>query len=234
MSKRLVLIGEGEGEVHALPVLVKRILKEKNASDKLVVDGADVIRAGNAAGLIKVDRKTKRMDSSKWSRVLQAASLKANIGGVLAIFDGDADYFPGGSSTPFCARSVARQMASEAAQAGAGRTFSLAVVFAIKEFETWLVAGAESFVGKTYPDGSPIMRRGASFPLASSSEAQAKRWLEANTVSYRPTLHQHQLTKIVDLSIIRSKNLTSFRRLEHALEQLLQAHESGKFISTPG
>ena len=44
--KRLVLVGEGYGEVSALPILVGRLLREKDAGDTLFADH-DVIREPN-------------------------------------------------------------------------------------------------------------------------------------------------------------------------------------------
>ena len=55
-------------------------------------------------------------------------------------------------------------MAESAAKIGAGRDFSLAVVFACVEYETWLIAGTESLAGRTFKDGRPILPPGAVFP----------------------------------------------------------------------
>jgi hypothetical protein len=41
--KRLVLVGEGQGDVAALPVLVRRLLREKESGGEVFVDH-DVIR----------------------------------------------------------------------------------------------------------------------------------------------------------------------------------------------
>ena len=42
--KRLVILGEGHGEVSALPVLARKILLEKDAERRLLVDD-EIIRA---------------------------------------------------------------------------------------------------------------------------------------------------------------------------------------------
>ena len=196
------------------------------------MDDAPVIRAGNPAGLVKLNRKTAELDHSEWVRRVKIPLLRSNLGGVLAVFDGDASVFPAGSDNPFCAASAARALARSAAKhAGAGKTFSLAVVFAIKEFETWLIAGAESFGSKTYPEGGAILRKDATIP--ENPEVLGKRWLEQNTFGYRPTRDQHRLAEIVDLASIRRRNVRSFQRLENAVDQLVTAAERGEFVCTP-
>jgi hypothetical protein len=231
MSKRLVLIGEGHGEVGALPILIRKLLEERNAHEALFVDN-QIIRARNPSGLIKWDKKSAAANSAEWLRFLRVASLRKNLGGVLAVFDGDADLFPAGSANAFCAKTAAQLMASVAIQAGAGKTFSLAVVFAIKEFESWIIAGAESLVGKTYPDGRPILKARTALPHP-NPESTGKHWLEANTYSYKPSRDQSGLIDLVDLPLIRSRSIRSFRRLEDAIDQLLDAVKKGEFVTTP-
>jgi hypothetical protein len=72
---------------------------------------------------------------------------------VVSRFDGDIEKVAGKA---FCAAAVARSLALEAKHVGAGRTFSVAVVFAIQEFETWLIAGTASLTGRRLPDGRLI------------------------------------------------------------------------------
>ncbi len=230
--KRLVLLGEGHGEVSALPILARRLLQEKNLGASLFVDD-QLVRVGNAGGLIKWDKQNKKQKSQEWSRKLRLASRRPNLGGVLAVFDGDARTFPAGSSTDFCAATAAKLMATEAVEAGAGKTFSLAIVFACVEYESWIIAGVESLAGKLFKDGRPALISDLKHPVG-NPESHGKRWLEKNCSGYRPTRDQSLLTELVDLKIVREKNLRSFARLENALNQLLEANKSGSFISTPG
>ena len=229
--KRLVLLGEGHGEVSALPILAKRLLREKHLGDSFFIDD-QLVRTGNAAGLIKWDTQAKKQDSQEWSRKLRLASRRPNLGGILAVFDGDARTFPAGSSTDFCATTAAKLMAMEAAEAGAGKTFSLAIVFACVEYESWIIAGAESLAGRSFKDGRPALTTNLKFPVG-NPEDHGKRWLEKNCPGYRPTRDQSFLTELIDLKIVREKELRSFARLENALNQLLEANQSGSFISTP-
>lgn len=235
MSKRLVLIGEGHGEVNALPVLLRKVLEERCGPEELFVD-AEMVRARNPSGLIRLRTAHSELDCTEWLRFVEIARRRSNVGGILAVFDGDASVFPAGSKDPFCASSAAQTMARVAAEyAGAGRTFSLAVVFAVKEFESWLIAGAESFQGKRYPEENiPILKNTVRFPLQTNPESQGKRWFETNCTQYRPTRHQHVLAGTVELATIQAKKLRSFRRLENAVNQLLDAVRTGVCVCTPG
>jgi len=227
--KRLVLLGEGHGEVLALPVLVKRLLKERDARQLLFVD-SHVIRT-NPARLVKWDRKINQSDYSEWISRITLAARRPDVGGILAVYDGDMLMFPAGSKTPFCAATAAKEMATAAMTSGICRSLSLAVVFACCEYETWLVAGVESLVGPRLKDGRTIPRH-LKFPTG-RPESHGKGWLERNLPSYRPIRDQSALTELVGFQYIRGKKLRSFSRLEHAVDQLLEAVAKDAHSATP-
>lgn len=226
--KRLVLLGEGHGDEAALPLLARNLLREKGLADQFFVD-REVIRDSNP---VKWNKSQQRPDFAKWISRVTLAARRRNVGGVLAVYDGDAPTFPAGSGTPFCAGNAARIMARAAAEAGAGKTFSLAVVFACVEYESWIIAGIESLAGKRYNDGRPALPPDLKFPPG-DCESHGKRWLGQHCPGYRPALHQSALTDLLDLGVVRAKGLRSFRRLEHALDQLLDAAAKGTCILTP-
>jgi len=225
-----ILLAEGQGEVSAIPVLVRRLLQEKEACSLLYVDN-DVIRR-SPSHLIKWSGPGKQPDYSGWLDTLALAARRHEIGAVLAVYDGDAKTFPPGSGSRFCAATAAESMAKAAVSAGAGELFSLAVVFAISEYETWLVAGAESLAGRRFEDGRLALPPDVTFP-AGDPESHGKRWLEQHCPGYRPTRHQAPLTKLLDFQFVRAKKLRSFTRLEHALDQLIEAVDRGFHVSTP-
>jgi hypothetical protein len=229
--KRLVILGEGHGEVSALPVLARKVLREKDSEQRLFVDG-DIIRTGNPLGLVKWDRQQNKADDKEWLRYIRIAAHRSNLGGILAVFDGDANKFPAGANSPFCAATAAKSMALAAAQIGAGRIFSIAVVFACIEYESWIIAGAESFAGKSFTDGRPALQRDVIFP-ADNPESHGKRWLEKNCPGYRPHRDQRLLTELLDLGVVRNKRLRSFSRLDHAIDQILEAVSKNSYIATP-
>lgn len=230
--KRLVILGEGHGEVSALPVLARRILHDKDVEKRLFVDD-DIIRAHNPSGLVKWNKELDRLDCEEWFKRIRIAARRSNLGGILAVFDGDAKKFPAGAPSAFCAATAAKLMAGEAIKIGAGKSFSLAVVFAYVEYETWIIAGTESLAGKAFRDGRPILPKGMKFPEG-DPETHGKRWLEQNCVAgYRPRRDQSLLTELVDLTTIRSKGLRSFSRLDHAIEQILDAASKDRCVVTP-
>ena len=193
MKKRLVLLGEGQGEEAALPVLVRKLLREGGRDRDFFVDG-DVIRG---ASYTKWDKEARRPGFyAKWISRLTVASRRANLAGVLAVYDGDAPFFPAGSETPFCAADAAKVLAQVAAEAGAGKTFSLALVFACVEYESWIITGIESLAGKRYSDGRPALPLGLKFPPG-HCESHGKKWLEQHCSGYRPARDQSALTSLL-------------------------------------
>lgn len=230
--KRLVILGEGHGEVSALPILANRILQEKDAERRLFADD-NVIRAHNPSGLVKWNKERRQPEFEEWFKRIRVAARRPNLGGILAVFDGDAKMFPAGADTPFCAAIAAKLMTEAATKIGAGKNFSLAVVFACIEYESWIIAGTESLAGKSFEDGRPILPAGTAFP-GGDPECHGKGWLERHCVTgYRPRRDQCPLTKLVDLQVVRGKQLRSFSRLDHAIEQMLDAVSRNVCIVTP-
>ena len=131
---------------------------------------------------------------------------------------------------------MARSLAERAAGAGAGRLFSLACVFALQEFESWLIAGVESLAGRRLPDGrAGVMAKHP--PKPSKIEVaprDAKGWLDrAMATGYKATTDQEPLTKIVELDAIRAAGLRSFRRLESAIDDLVDAARNNAPVISP-
>ena len=225
---RLVLFVEGEGDRLALPSLVGHLLDQQQAYDCLFLDG-DVFRIGDV-------RAISGNVEHKWTKKLRTAAKRPNLGGVLAILDGDADRFEG---QPFCAASSAKILCDRAKQAGAGSRFSLAVVFACKEYESWLIASLQTLVGKNLP---PDNRQGIKAATLSpggnleQSPRDAKGWLSGNMhMGYKPTTDQAPLTQLLlkDLSVLRRAQLRSFVRLEKAIRELVAAIRSKQHIVSP-
>jgi hypothetical protein len=222
--RRLILFVEGEGEADAVPTLVKRLLKEKGERHDIFLDDSP-FRVGSVDKLVKAD-------FLKWKRFLGASLKRPNVGGVLLILDGDIEKMGGKA---FCAAAVAKSLADVAIHAGAGKTFSLAVVFARQEYEPWLIAGIASLAGQRLPDGR-LIERNATAPGGDleAGPRDAKGWLRAIVEGgYKPTRDQAALTKLVDLEVIRARNLRSFRRLESAVSSLLEAIRCNRPIVSP-
>lgn len=225
--KRLVLFVEGEGERAAVPRLVKRLLTEKQAWDALQLDPYEPFIVGHVAGLLKDD-------GAEWRRYLEAARrTRGEVGGCLLILDGDFEPVRGQG---FCDKEAALKLAEQAKIVGGGVVFSVAVVFACQEYESWLLAALESLAGKKLPDGTLGVRADAVAPSGDLEQAprDAKGAMRKQMTSgYKPTIHQAPLTELMDLDCIRKRQMRSFRRLESAVDQLIAAFRDQKPIISP-
>ncbi|MCY2954652.1 MAG: DUF4276 family protein [Planctomycetota bacterium] len=231
MSKKLILLGEGDGDCAALPVLAKRIITEKAGWDALRFDRRAPLRIGGVGKLV-------RDNCRRWIDYLRFALHRGDVGAVLVVLDGDDKCYPPGSSSPFCAAVAAKDLVSQARSlAQAGSAYSLAVVFACMEYESWLIAGVSSLAGKALRDGRPGVRPNTQPPPNNLEREKrgAKQWLaEHMQTGYNEPLDQAPLTEMVDFGLIRTRvEMRSFRRLEHAIEQLIDANRSGFHVATP-
>jgi hypothetical protein len=233
-----VLLVEGQGEVKAAPALIDRLLKDYNDSnpifDVLFLDH-EPLRVGEYSKIRRNRRAPKIHDFSEWKRLLQAAvKSRPNVGGCVLLLDGDSEARVEGEH--FCAARAARILAAEAQTIGAGKLFSLAVVFACMEFESWLIAGAESLVNKTLSDGRQGIKALPHEIPADPEKAprDAKGWFRRiMTMGYKPTRDQVELARLVDIGLVRSRKMRSFRRLESALRGLIDAMRAGSHTVTP-
>lgn len=222
--KQIVLFVEGDGDAKAAPKLVRRVLTDLGGWDAVFLDTNAFVVDG-LGSLIK-DKY------AEWKRLLGASLRRGNVGGVLLILDGDIECLGG---EEFCAAESAAALAEAAKTAGGAAIFSVAIVFAIKEYESWLIAGIESLAGRRLPGGRAIAKD-ARPPNENVEQAPrgAKEWLDGVIENgYKPNRDQAALTELVNLDLIRSRNLRSFRRLESALTELVSAIRTNKHIVSP-
>jgi hypothetical protein len=225
--KKLVLFVEGEGDRQAVPVLVKRLLTDLQAWEHLALE-LPPLMVGNIA-------EVTRDDYRHWMRWLQATRKRPDLGGVLVLLDGDLERV---RKERFCAADFGSCLAQRAKTAGAGTLFSVGIVFACQEYESWVLAGAERLAGLPFPDGRPGIRAEATVPEGNLEEAprDAKKWLDQwIDAGYKPARDQEPLTRLLvdHLDTIRQRGMRSFRRLENALQQLVNAIRTNQHIVTP-
>ena len=141
-----------------MPALARGVLADVGGNDALFLDD-DPFTVKGVGSLVKDG-------CANWSRWLSAAGkTRKNVGAVLLVLDGDLGQVPRTwtpylnqyKSADFCAYRVAAMLAHEARAAHAGDAFSLAIVFAMKEFEAWLLAGVESLRGVSLAEGRGIV-----------------------------------------------------------------------------
>jgi len=241
--KRLVCFVEGKGDRKAVPALARRVLKAIRATDVLVVDDGDPFEVDGIGKLIKTERG-KLLPN--WRRWLEAALReRQNVGGILLVLDGDVDrvskdwksYAARCKADTFCARDAAATLADDARAARAaraGEAFSVAVVFAMKEFEAWLLAGVESLRGMPLADNRVRVPRTATCPtdLHVESRRNAKALLQSAIPGYHESLDQAVLAKEVRFYPVLRK-CRSFRRFWSAVRQLSNAARHGSHVVTP-
>ncbi|MDW7991186.1 MAG: DUF4276 family protein [Anaerolineae bacterium] len=95
----------------------------------------------------------------------------------------------------------------------------IAIVFAVREYEAWFLAAAESLWGSPYK-GEPEGPRDAKGKVAQFEP------------EYTPTTHQPSLSAKMSLDQA-FQNSRSFRRFVHALEELLRAVDQNQVVITP-
>lgn len=117
-----------------------------------------------------------------------------------------------------CAVTMAQTLTDELCRLSPSKP--LAVVFAVREFEAWFLAAARSLWGKDYP-GDPESKRDAKGEIQRNFEPD-----------YMPTTRQASLASRMDLAQAAA-NSRSFRRLLHAVEELIQAVQNGQIVVTP-
>lgn len=223
--RQLFLFVEGEGDKQAAPILLKRLLKERGAHDVLVV-APDPWMVGEFPLL-------RRSNFSEWRRHLNTAIRKYGMEACLLLIDGDSP--PSGGET-FCVKRAAQQLAAIAKERGAGDLFSASIVIANLEFESWLIAGASSLAGKTLSNGAGSFSKDLKLPTGDIELAprDAKGFFDrALSCGYRPALHQASITELVDLDTIRQQDMRSFRRLENAIDEMIDAFRGNRHIVSP-
>lgn len=97
--------------------------------------------------------------------------------------------------------------------------FSVTVVCPKPEFEAWFLACLEDIIPGSIFDGDPEERR------------DAKGYLNKN-FGYKPTRNQIDFTHKLNINQTAERS-RSFRRLLHAIEEILEAKERNETIITP-
>ncbi|BCJ61816.1 DUF4276 family protein [Micromonospora endophytica] len=169
---------EGEGELTALPVVLRRMM-----SDMMIWD-ADIQRPflTNRSKLVKRGGLEAAVES------LARRLPPTAPGGILVVIDADDD----------CPASLGPELLQRAQAVRPDRR--TAVVLANREFEAWFLAAAPSLAGRAgLPAGIPV-------PDDSERPRDCKGWLSHHRNdggSYRPRVDQPALAAAFDLSMAR-------------------------------
>jgi hypothetical protein len=189
----IATVVEGQGEVAAVPALLRRIL-----ADVLPDTWIDVPRP------FRVGRDSLIKTGGIEAAVAAVAEQGGARTGVLVLLDADDD-LPCVLGPQLLARAVA---------ARADRPSS--VVLAKREFEAWFLAAAPSLRGVRG------LARDLEVPTDSEQPRDCKGWLTARRTdkrSYKPTADQAALAEVFNLAMARA-NSPSFDKLWRDVERL--------------
>jgi hypothetical protein len=178
---------EGEGEISALPILLRRLMYEAQVWDAdiqrpFLIDRGRLVRPGGLEAAVEAQARRVPVDLP---------------GGILVLIDADDD----------CPASLGPALLARARAARPDRR--TAVVLANREFEAWFLASAPSLVGRAG------LAEGLEVPADSESLRDCKGWLthhRRDGVRYRPRVDQPALTQDMDLGLARA-NSPSFDKL---------------------
>ena len=178
-------IVEGDGEVRAVPILIRRIVAHYAPSAFVPVGRPIPV---SRLGFVRTDLLERTVEL--------AARQTQPTDGILILLDADDD----------CPCDLAEALMTRAKAARPDRAIS--VVAANREYEAWFLAAATSIRGKRG------LADDMNAPADPEAIRDAKGWLARHTprgFTYKPTLDQPALTNIFDLE--QAYAARSFRKL---------------------
>jgi hypothetical protein len=205
--RKIVPIVEGDGEVHALPKLLSRLLIDLNSWDLLPA------RPRNAHGRTNLTRP------GGIEAFLRIAEREPDCAGTLVLIDADED----------CALHLGKTLARRCREAKP--QFPSVVICAKCEYEAWFLASIQSIVSARQHD----MPEDLTFEGDAEAVRNAKAWLSKQMPPgrmYKETSDQASMSTLLDFALARNRS-RSFRRLCHAVEELVGAIQSNRIIVTP-
>lgn len=209
-APKIVPIIEGDGEILAAPALIARVLHHFERYDIFADNTINAHGRGNLT-------KTQGLEN-----FLEIAYRRANCGGVLVLLDSEGD----------CPFTLAQQLAARVQQHGA--RFPTAIVLANPMFEVWFLACASHLAGQKLGELVTFSSE-LQTPESPESERNPKNWLNRKmprTRPYKETEDQVTLTRLLDFAEAQA-NSRSFRRLLHAIEELLAAIDGSNPVVSP-
>jgi len=200
MIGSIVPIVEGQGEVQAVPVLVRRILNELLGIWDVAVAKPVLCKRNQVVKPGKLDE-----------RIRIAQTDRENPRAILVLLDTDPDD---------CPAALGPQLLEKARMA---TSMPVAVVLANLEFEAWFLAAKESL------RGFHGIREDARAPDNPEAIRAAKGELSKNMSEgrrYLPTVDQAALCSKLDLDLCRNRCL-SFKKLVRDVHALVDAMRIG-------
>ena len=203
----IVPIVEGAGDKYAVPDLVRKILWQCNRYD------LDVAQSVVAKGKFRL--------RDKFEQILRYA-VKKGASAILVLLDADDK----------CPREEAINLAGRADVLRL--QIPIAVVCAKSEYETWFICNLGDEEGTCIKERLGLPKK-LSSPDNPEDIRDAKGWLRGHMSqdqAYRETADQQPLTHLIEMDLVRKRS-RSFRRIWHAIEELVDAVEYDVVVVTP-
>jgi len=188
---RIATLVEGDGEVQALPVLIRRIVRDIDPSIEVVLPRPFRHPSGSI-------RKSGGLE-----RAINAIAVRSPHHAILVLTDSDDD----------CPKDLGPELLRRAK--AARPDLRVSVVLPHREFECWFLAAAESLAGKR------ALNQNLTAPENPEQIRDAKGWLTAELTRpgrYSPTQDQAAFCALLDLKLARTRS-RSFRKLWREVER---------------
>lgn len=208
---KIVPIVEGDGEVQAVPILIGKLLAEMNQQD------IGVARTRNAGGCTNIKK------AGGLERFVQLAASEPECGAILLLMDADKE----------CPVDLAYDFAARIRTAGT--KYPVVVVIAQCEYEAWFLAILDSLAGRDL-DGRPGLPANTVYADRDvDALVSVKGWLSKHFVGsrqYKETIDQATMTRHLKVASASARS-RSFRRLQSAIREAVDAIDHGQIIITP-
>ena len=209
MQQLIVPIIEGDGEIEAVPMLIRRVLLEQLQEHEIQVAAPKKLHRNAIDSNLPV--------------ILRYAANEEGCGAIIVMMDADKD----------CPQQLASKMSSIASQQNIA--MPVAMVCPNVEYEAWLIASIDVMRGHSIGHRKAEIELDASCPEDVEGIRDAKGWLSEHMIgrrSYKPTQDQAPLTAWIDLQLAVNRS-RSFKRLCHAVEEVVAGIRSGTADVTP-
>ena len=207
----IVPIVEGGGEEEAFPPLLRRLLYEQDRYDFTVTSPY------NAQGRTKLTR------SGGIEAYLSYAASEPDAVGIIVLLDLEDDN---------CAADLARELAARARNVYLN--LPVAIVVVVRAYEAWFIASIETIRGRRVK-GLEFLPGDVEPHHQPETIRSPKSWLKGRLVAgrgYKERQDMPPLTDFLDFALVRCR-CRSFRRLDHAIEQLIAAVDGQVVAVTP-
>ena len=207
----IVPIVEGDGEEAAFPLLLRRLLYDQERYDFTVTSPY------NASGRTKLTR------SGGIEAYLSYAASEPDAAGIIVLLDLEDDN---------CAADLAGELAARARNVYLN--LPVAIVVVVQAYEAWFIASIETIRGQRVK-GEAFLPDDVEPPPEPEAIRSPKGWLKDRLVDdrfYKEKDDMPPLTALLDCARIR-RRCRSFRRLDHAIEELMAAVDGQVVAVTP-